>query len=182
MNLVKKSIYLAFLSYALLFLTTKFHPQWILLIMPFIVLSYSFEKSKGYQIAIIESVGFLAFISLTVNIWKNNIDQKMITQGPLSQLLPTPHFLIADFFNFHPIKPLLMGIFYLYLIHPLYLRYINIRREENIQYMYLRFMVVFVFICFCLFSLIPTKKNQGQDIESQEIYKKSLKCLYSDCK
>jgi hypothetical protein len=177
----KTAVYVTYLSYLSLFLTTKFHPQWILLIMPFIFMTYSFEKNQGNQIALIESIGFTSFIFLIVNIWKNNIDQKMISQGPLSQLLPNPQFMMANFFNFHPIKPILLIIFFLYLMHPLYLRKISFPKKENILFAYSRFIMVFIFIIFSIYSVFPPKKYQSIDLESQYIYKKSLKCLYSNC-
>lgn len=177
----KTSIYIAYLSYAALFFTTKFHPQWILLIMPFIALSYAFNKKKNYHIFFIEMLGFIAFIFLTINIWKNNIDQKMLAQGPLSQLLPQPQFMMADFFNFHSIKPLLMIIFYLYLAHPLYLEFLRSQKNENAHYLYLRFIIIYVFIFFSFFTVLPLKQYESLNPESQEIYQKSLKCLYSTC-
>jgi hypothetical protein len=177
----KTSVYIPYLSYLSLFLTTKFHPQWIILIMPFIFMTYTFQTNKGNQIAWIESIGFTSFIFLIINIWKNNIDQKMISQGPLSQLLPNPQFMMADFFNFHPLKPILIFIFFFYLTHPLHLIKINSLVKENIVYTYSRFLLVFIFIFFSIICVFPPNKYKFIDMESQNIYKKSLKCLYSNC-
>lgn len=180
-NFYKTAIFLAYLSYAVLFLTIKFHPQWILLIVPFIALTYAYEKNKANQISLIEGIGFLAFISLTINIWKNNVDQKMIAQGPISALLNKPQFLIADFFNFHSIKPFLLIIFYLYLAHPLYLKYFNITKKENLQYLYARYIVLYVFMISSFLTTITTPNTVLIPPNQQDIYQKSLKCLYSEC-
>jgi hypothetical protein len=121
----KTAIFISFLSYSLIFLATKWHPNWILIMVPFSSLMYTYIKN--YKLCFyFELIGFLSFTVLISNIWIDNVDQKMLTQGPLSYLflkiypcrisnIFDIHFL--DYFGIH-LKGLLILILYIYLFHP----------------------------------------------------------------
>jgi hypothetical protein len=124
-KLVKSSIFACYMSYLVLFFYVKWHPQWIIIILPFICLINSYLKNKKicflYEIA-----GFISFFVLTVNIWKDNIDQKMLSDGALGKILGEYQYRIADLIDIHyfdqygiNLKTLFTLIIYLYLLHPI---------------------------------------------------------------
>jgi hypothetical protein len=124
-RLVKSSIFACYMSYLVLFFYVKWHPQWIIIILPFICLINSYLKNKKicflYEIA-----GFISFFVLTVNIWKDNIDQKMLSDGALGKILGEYQYRIADLIDIHyfdqygiNLKTLFTLIIYLYLLHPI---------------------------------------------------------------
>ena len=123
---VKRAIFISYISYLLMFFAVKWHPNWILIIIPFMALSYSYIKSYAW-VFWLEFFGFISFIVLISNIWMDNVDQIMFIHGPLSQLIGKTYFFhIADVLNMHSLdalgihlKPFLLLAFYAYLAHPL---------------------------------------------------------------
>lgn len=123
---VKRAIFISYISYLLMFFAVKWHPNWILIIIPFMALSYSYIKSYAW-VFWLEFFGFISFIVLISNIWMDNVDQMMFIHGPLSQLIGKTYFFhIADVLNMHSLdaigihlKPFLLLAFYVYLLHPL---------------------------------------------------------------
>ena len=124
-HFIKNAIFISYISYLLIFFAVKWHPNWILIIVPFIALSYSFIKSYAC-IFWLEFFGFISFIVLISNIWMDNVDQMMFIHGPLSYLISdTYYFHIADIINMDSLdnlgihlKPFLLLVFYIYLLHP----------------------------------------------------------------
>lgn len=124
---IKKAIFISYSSYVFLLLSVKWHPNWILIIIPFLLLTSSYIKNKKLFFYF-EALAFLAFIGLCTNVWVDNVDQKMITQGPLSFLLPNSYdYKISDFFNIHALdnsgihlKTILLLVLYSYFLYPLY--------------------------------------------------------------
>jgi hypothetical protein len=122
---VKNAIFFVYASYLILFLMVKIHPQWILLPIPFLALAHSYFKFKKVSFYI-EMFGFLAFLLLTFNIWKDNVDQKMLTDGPFGYFFQPYYSRIADFLNIHALdvygfnlKSLCLLFLYLFLVHPI---------------------------------------------------------------
>jgi len=123
---VNKTIFISYISYLLMFFAVKWHPNWILLIVPFMALSYSYIKSYAW-VFWLEFFGFISFVILISNIWVDNVDQMMLIHGPLSKLIGETYFFrIADVLNIHSLdalgihlKPFLLLAFYAYLLHPL---------------------------------------------------------------
>jgi hypothetical protein len=124
---IKKAIFISYSSYVLLLLSVKWHPNWILIIIPFLLLTSSYIKNKKLFFYF-EALAFLAFIGLCTNVWVDNVDQKMITQGPLSFLLPNSYYYrISDIFNIHAfdnsgihLKTILLLVLYSYFLYPFY--------------------------------------------------------------
>jgi hypothetical protein len=127
----RTAINLSLLSYAVLFATVFWHPQWLLMIVPFFALSYLFLKdaSKSY---LIEIAGMLAFIYITVNQWENNVDVSMLSHG-----------LLRSFFTYIPLSNrqlfipqfsyIFMGVFFVYLFSPLLIQWFQSRdTRQNI--------------------------------------------------
>lgn len=128
-QLIKKSIFACYISYLILFFYVKWHSQWILIIMPFTALINSYLKNKKLCLAF-EVIGFTSFFVLTVNIWKDNIDQKMLSDGALGKFLGLYQNRIADFIDVHyldqygiNLKPFFIGLIFLYLLHPIIIYY-----------------------------------------------------------
>jgi Gpi18-like mannosyltransferase len=113
----KTAVNISLLSYAVLFSTVFWHPQWLLMIVPFFALSYLFVKdaSKSY---LLDIAGMFAFIYIVVNQWENNVDVRMLSNG-----------LLRSFFTYIPLSTrqlflpqfsyIFMGIFFVYLFSPL---------------------------------------------------------------
>ena len=113
----KTAVNISLLSYASLFSTVFWHPQWLLMIVPFFALSYLFIKdaSKSY---LIDIAGMFAFIYIVVNQWANNVDVSMLSYGLLRSLftyipLSTRQLFLPQF------SYIFMGIFFVYLFTPL---------------------------------------------------------------
>jgi Gpi18-like mannosyltransferase len=116
-ELYKTAINISLLSYASLFSTVFWHPQWLLMIVPFFALSYLFVKdvSKSY---LIDIAGMLSFIYIVVNQWEHNVDVSMLSHGILRLFftyipLSTRQLFLPQFSH------IFMGIFFVYLFSPL---------------------------------------------------------------
>ncbi len=117
----RTAINLSLLSYAVLFSTVFWHPQWLLMIVPFFALSYLFllDAWKSY---LIDIAGMLAFIYITVNQWENNVDVAMLSHGLLRSLftyipLSTRQIFLPQF------TYIFMGVFFVYLFSPLLIQW-----------------------------------------------------------
>ena len=71
--------------YSILFTSVFFHPQWLIVITPFIALAVGYVKPVSSYLWL-ETVGFFAFTWYMVNMWPMNVDSVMILNGPLSSL------------------------------------------------------------------------------------------------
>ena len=113
----KHAIFIPIVAYGLMFESIIWHPQWLIIIMPFFSLSYKFINNKRL-FYIIETIGMLSFTWISVNLFINNVDASMLYNGVLSSLfkpfslhisdLMSPNFLLI--FNF---------LFRLYLFSPI---------------------------------------------------------------
>lgn len=121
----KYAIFMSLFSYALMFLIVKWHPQWSIITIPFISLSYLFIKNKRL-ISIFEIIAMFSFVLAAVVIWKFNVDVTMMTHSVLKNILPQVLIINADLvrgmesmwkylfclvFNFYLFLPLLI-LFY----------------------------------------------------------------------
>ncbi|MBE5949659.1 MAG: hypothetical protein E7261_11635 [Lachnospiraceae bacterium] len=77
---VKWSLYLSCLVIVALFGLSQWHPQWLLLAMPFFVLSAFINKDT--KIFMVLDIPMMLFFSIfTVNVWPNHVDQELFTWG-----------------------------------------------------------------------------------------------------
>jgi hypothetical protein len=121
----KYVIFMSLFSYALMFLIVKWHPQWSIIAIPFISLSYLFIKNKRL-LSIFEIIAMFSFVWAVVLIWKFNVDVSMMTHSVLKNMLPQVLIINADLvpgivskwkylfyfvFDFYLFLPLLM-LFY----------------------------------------------------------------------
>jgi len=113
----KTAIFLSLTTYAIMFSTIIWHPQWLIIIMPFFALSYLFVKDavKSYWVDII---GMFSFIYLVVNLFPHNVDSGMLGNGILRSL-----FSYIPLYNSQLFLPAYLSyfvaIFFVYLFSPL---------------------------------------------------------------
>jgi hypothetical protein len=91
----QRAIFACMLSYAMLFSWVLWHPQWILLITPFVCLSFLFIRSQRLFLAV-EILGYLGFAAYTMNNWAGNVDNTMLYAGVFGDLLPHTNLLVTD--------------------------------------------------------------------------------------
>lgn len=91
----QRAIFACLLSYAFLFSWVKWHPQWILMITPFICLSFLFIQSQRVLL-VLETLGYLGFAIYTMNNWAGNVDNTMVYGGVFGAFLPQTAVLAAD--------------------------------------------------------------------------------------
>jgi hypothetical protein len=92
----ERTIMVCILSYALFFSWVAWHPQWIILITPFICLSFLFISSQRLLMWI-EILGYVGFVIFTINYFPGNADNMMVYGGAIASLLPKTQTLASDF-------------------------------------------------------------------------------------
>jgi hypothetical protein len=112
----RKTILICTLAYALMFSLVRWHPQWLLILMPFFALATLYiHPTKGFLR--LEVIAYIAFIWLCVNGWSKNVDVTMIQEGALHAYIPTLSYFGADLLSSKG-EGLARLIFYLYLYSP----------------------------------------------------------------
>ena len=83
----RNAIFACTLSYAFLFVTIAWHPQWMFILMPFFALSVIYIRHQK-AFLFFELAGYIAFIWLCVNFWPGNVDVTMLKNGVLRAYMP----------------------------------------------------------------------------------------------
>lgn len=113
----RNTIFICGLAYALMFSLVRWHPQWLLILMPFFALSILFISPSKVFLRF-EILAYIAFIWLCVNGWPKNVDVTMVQEGILQTIIPT-----LNYFGSDVLSPKGSGtaraIFYLYLYSPI---------------------------------------------------------------
>lgn len=103
--------------YAILFTHVHWHPQWLIILMPFFALALPYIRHQKTFI-ILELVGYLAFICISVNWYPGNADVTMSQHGILSPYVPP-----LTYFGMNLFLPVFLPsakfIFQLYLYMPI---------------------------------------------------------------
>jgi hypothetical protein len=122
-----QTIFIASLAYALLFSLVRWHPQWLVILMPFIALSIPFLRQKRAWLTF-ELIAYIAFIWLCVNQWPKNVDVTMLSGGIFSGWASHWHYFGADLL---PPKGqgIARAVFYVYLFSPFLLWLFQERRR-----------------------------------------------------
>ena len=113
----KTAIFISLLSYAILFSSVEWHPQWLIIIIPFFALAYLFVKDvmRSY---LIDLLGMFAFIYIAVNCYPWNVDANMLQNGIFRSV-----FTYIPLSNSRLFLPqyvhTFMGVFFVYLFSPL---------------------------------------------------------------
>lgn len=93
----QKTILVALASYGFLLASVVWHPQWVLILTPFIALMNSFMR-RPYLWLIWESLAFIAFIGFVVTFFQGNVDGVMIERGVLGSHFPPSPIPISSFY------------------------------------------------------------------------------------
>jgi hypothetical protein len=91
----ERSIMVCLLANALFFSLVGWHPQWIILITPFICLAYVFIRSQRLLLWV-EILGYLGFVIFTMNNWAGNVDNTMLYGGALASWWPETQTMASD--------------------------------------------------------------------------------------
>ena len=126
----KNAVFMSIFSYALLFFGITWHPQWCIIIMPFIMLSYVFIQNKRL-LSILEVIGMLSFTWYVINFWELNVDVAMMNNSVLKNFLPQALIINSDLF--HGGRSFFRFIFNLYLFSPLLLLYYEAKKTSLIR-------------------------------------------------
>jgi hypothetical protein len=187
----KHAIFIPIASYSLMFSSVVWHPQWLIILMPFFCLSYLFIKNHKLFYTI-DAIGMLSFIWICVNQWVNNVDASMLSRGLFGSYFTYFPILISDLF---PPKYLnfFISIFRIYLFSPLIIiiidniaHYSSKNKHDNIFFYYIRFIFGISFFIipsfFCAFIpislatkisheayLVTLKKGLSLDIPSTTV-------------
>lgn len=101
-ELAQWAFFLCCLSMFAIFGLCKYHPQWLVLAVPFWVIS-AFLNRKTKIFMIIDIIFMLFFVAFHVQIIPNNVDQAMFNYGILKYLLPNreigTELTMADIFS-----------------------------------------------------------------------------------
>jgi len=113
----RAAIFACIFSYALLFSLVHWHPQWIVIILPFTYLGYHFVVHQRI-LSWLEMIGYIGFICWCVNGWVQNVDITMAYGGVFGGSLPATQHFGADI-----LSKKWMGfsrtVFYIFLYSPL---------------------------------------------------------------
>ena len=112
----QNTILVCTLAYGLMFALVNWHPQWLLILMPFFALAVSFINHKKTFIGL-EILAYIAFIWICVNVYARNVDVTMAQEGILSSYIPTLTYLGSDVLPPQG-RSLARIIFYIYLFSP----------------------------------------------------------------
>lgn len=116
-------------AFAIFFSTISWHPQWLILAMPFFALASLYVR-RVYLMYAAEVVGVLAFAWLCANYWPDNVDSSMVQRGALRDLFPVVFLHNADIMSAAAV-PFFRWVFILFLVSPLVLFFAERRWPSN---------------------------------------------------
>ena len=166
----KLAVFLSISSYACMFSTIVWHPQWLIIIMPFFALSFVYVNN-GKRVLLIDLLGMVSFVYIVANIFPQNVDVNMAYAGMFRSVFPHNPLFLKDFFK-PKLMPLVMSFFTVYLFSPLLIQIfqrIGQKNDEALknENMYIRSrfylgMAVFiipVFVCILMPVSLAQKIN-----------------------
>jgi hypothetical protein len=93
----QKAVLFTVTSYGLMLSVVAWHPQWLIILTPFLALMVSMISAARTWI-LWESLAFVAFVGIAVTEHKYNVDGLMIEKSSLASLFPSPKLLVSDFY------------------------------------------------------------------------------------
>jgi hypothetical protein len=110
----QKIVFVILASYGLMLNMVVWHPQWVILLAPFIALMVSFLPRPSFWITW-ESIAFFAFIGFVVTFFQGNVDGVMISRGAIGGLMPAASISVMEFYpaEFFPWLLPIVKIFFL---------------------------------------------------------------------
>ncbi len=79
------TIYIGLIIYSSFFMFVLWHPQWVILLVPFLILSLMISENKKSSIILL-SVLSAGYILVTLNNFPNNVDESLVNLGLLPQI------------------------------------------------------------------------------------------------
>lgn len=160
-EIIKWSIYYSNLVTFLIFGLSMWHPQWLVLAVPFWVLG-AFLTKKFDIFIVLELVLMLFFVLFTVNNWPNHVDQQLFNLGVFRSLL-TGHPFYHTIRGIYPLRDISLiysafsGVLLVYTVfkHP---KYMTEKISEPVDHFWgwvrlrvvagISFFIVPAFVCF----------------------------------
>ena len=127
----QKAVLFAVTTYGLMFSVVVWHPQWLIILTPFLALMVSMIPNPRTWL-LWESVAFVAFIGISVTQWKYNVDGFMIEKGALASAFPDPKVLVSDFYPLE-LMSTFRTVLSAFFLAPAFLMLFQIFRESKLQ-------------------------------------------------
>lgn len=97
-SLAKHAVFAACTAYGLMFEVVVWHPQWLIIMTPFLAMAVGYFK-RPTTFLLWEAIAFLGFIWCVVNWWVNNVDSPMIERGPFSAFFNHHQLVLSDIYE-----------------------------------------------------------------------------------
>ena len=128
----ERGILIAQMAYGLMLFSVVWHPQWMVILMPYFALAYPYLRGPRYRSWFLglDLLGVLAYFWLTVTNFRGNVDVSLVNQSVLTHLIPDPILSVSDF-----LRPdwawIADGVFKLYLFLPATLWLLSSREGDE---------------------------------------------------
>jgi hypothetical protein len=125
----RDAILLCALSYGIMFSMVAWHPQWLIIIVPFFVMSYRYILNKKVYY-FFDLIGMVAFVWICVNQWVSNVDVSMISKGALAKYIHGTPLYMSDIFRPEYYR-MSVFVFQIYLFAPFIMMLLNRYYRDN---------------------------------------------------
>lgn len=112
----QKTLFFVLASYGLMLNMVVWHPQWVILLSPFIALLVSYLRRPTLWM-VWESIAFFVFIGFVVTFFQGNVDAVMISRGALGGVIPPTYVPMSQFVPAE-LFPWLLPFLKLYFLSP----------------------------------------------------------------
>lgn len=157
----------------------SFHPQWLLLCVPFMVLAVMRTRVSKILV-IVQNILIIALYFLVVNAWSGNVDQQMMAYGALKKFVPSGWAVsmkdILSYDNEVYLFTAIFAILLLYMVfsHPKFAQQnLNVIEKDtvlNIRIAYIIAFLAWVIPAFvCLKVAMDGKFQMISDTESEQM-------------
>ena len=189
-------IYIPYIALLFLFSFSPISPQWIILIIPFILVTIILNQTKNTNIhsfIFIEGIFYLIFLILITNIWYRNIDLLMGNFG-LFEFFQNPNFLYkdiyVDFNNNVYLNYFFFAALYGFFFIPLVIKIFNLKINfKHLVLFKINDLIFYRFIFLSLFTLTPfllsalqvfpnDKFNQELNSTRSQLYSNGMNEIY----
>jgi len=125
------AIFSCIAAYACMFDSVLWHPQWLILLMPFFALAYRYLPRPKYM-AYLDILGMISYTWICLIYWPNNVDVSMVNFGILKQFFPKVSLIGSDFI-FPALNGFFIRFFHIYVFSPILVYfYQNIIKNKTI--------------------------------------------------
>ena len=173
---IRLSLEICVISYALFFTTIVWHPQWIIMIIPFFSLLFIYIKDSR-KFFVMDFIGMIAFSLFNFYIHRDNVDNALLENGVLNFVISNSGLFVRDMLPKKNIAELMSVIFLIYLYIPLFfikIQNINTEKciikkiEEDKKFLLNRTILgLSIFVIPCLLcAFLPKNIAQKINIES----------------